>query len=279
MFNIGSSFFTSLLVRNLNRVSAAGATAALRLGTGLRINTIVDDPVGSVTSNLLGAQISSTEQANANAGVATSLVQVAEGGASSISDILERLKTLAQQASDSTTSSATRSSIQSEADALLSEIDRIANATSFGGQSLLSTTQTFTFFIGDGTTGSGQTMSVQLNALQANQLVTGITSFSIATTGNISQTITSLSSGIDSITAVIGRIGAAESRLERVTTDISSRLISLEGAQSAIRDADLALEASNLARAQILGASGVFGLSQAFLFRQNILPLLGFPAS
>jgi flagellin len=274
MFRLSSPLQSNALTA-LNRTTALVAAAVQRVSSGLRINRAGDDPSGITISGKLAALIGSLQQANRNATSAISATQTADSAASNISDILTRLKELATEASDSTISSTTRSSIQTEADALLTEIDRIAGATAYGGQSLTASNTTISFFVGDGTAGNGDVLNVNLTNLSASSILAGVTSFQIASLGTATTALASVDLGVTTVGQVRTRFGVAEGRLEAIQTDIGVKITSLQEANSAIRDADIALEASNLVRAQILAQSGVYGLTQINLLPQYILPLFG----
>lgn len=108
-----------------------------RLSSGFRINRAADDAAGLSVSMKFRAQIRSLQQGSRNAGQASSLLQVAEGGADQISNILSRMKELATQAASANTSQDDRDNINKEVNTLELEIDRIAKSTKFGSTSLI----------------------------------------------------------------------------------------------------------------------------------------------
>ena len=108
-----------------------------RLSSGFRINRAADDAAGLAKSMKFRAQIGSLRQASRNASEGNALLQVAEGGADQIANILSRMKELATQAASANTSTSDRANIASEVDTLESEIDRIANSTRYGSSSLI----------------------------------------------------------------------------------------------------------------------------------------------
>ncbi len=119
-------------------ISDASLSRSLeRLSSGFRINRAADDAAGLSVSMKFRAQIRSLQQGARNAGQASSLLQVAEGGADQIGNILSRMKELATQAASSNTTASDRTNIATEVDTLESEIDRIANSTKFGGTKLI----------------------------------------------------------------------------------------------------------------------------------------------
>src|SRR3954469_12040802 len=108
-----------------------------RLSSGSRINRAGDDAAGLAISESLKAQIRGMKQAERNAYDGISMVQVAEGGMSEISNIAIRLRELAVQAASDTIGSNERRFLNVEYEALLSEVDRISNSTEFNRVPLL----------------------------------------------------------------------------------------------------------------------------------------------
>lgn len=119
-------------------VSDAGLTKSLeRLSSGYRINRAADDAAGLAISESFRANIASFKVASRNTSEASSLLQVAEGAMDQIGNMLIRLKELATQAASANVGSSERAKLDAEADALLTEIDRIANVTKYGSSPLL----------------------------------------------------------------------------------------------------------------------------------------------
>ena len=142
--------------RNLSSSQASLATSLQRLSSGLRINSAKDDAAGLAISDRMSSQIRGMTQATRNANDGVSLAQTAEGALASSGDILQRVRELAVQSSNATNSASDRQALQSEVGQLGSELNRIAQTTSFNGQALL-----------DGTMG---TANFQVGA-DANQLI------------------------------------------------------------------------------------------------------------
>ncbi len=142
--------------RNLSSSQASLATSLQRLSSGLRINSAKDDAAGLAISDRMSSQIRGMTQATRNANDGVSLAQTAEGALASSGDILQRIRELAVQSSNATNSSSDRQALQTEVGQLGSELNRIAQTTTFNGQALL-----------DGTMG---TANFQVGA-DANQLI------------------------------------------------------------------------------------------------------------
>ena len=155
-------------------------TAMERLSTGKRINGASDDAAGVAISSRLTAEIKGTNQAIRNAMDAQSLIDTAEGGHIEVEAIMQRMRELAVQASNGSNDASDRANLQIEVDQLTTEIDRIAQTTSWAGQSLLNGTSStiatatdggkdLTFQVGSGTS-AADTLSVSINALSAGAL-------------------------------------------------------------------------------------------------------------
>ncbi|MEG3593313.1 MAG: hypothetical protein VX363_03695, partial [Pseudomonadota bacterium] len=123
--------------RNLAGSQGALSTSLERLSTGLRINSAKDDAAGLAISERFTAQIRGLDQGVRNANDGISLAQTAEGALGEVTNNLQRIRELAVQSSNSTNTAADRTALQLEVSALVAEIDRVANQTSFNGTKLL----------------------------------------------------------------------------------------------------------------------------------------------
>jgi len=122
---------------NLSKSQGSLNTSLERLSSGLRINTAADDAAGLAISDRMTAQINGLTQAGRNANDGISLAQTADGALSSVSDNLQRIRQLAVQSANSTNSAGDRASLNSEAQSLLGEIQRVSGTTQFNGLNLL----------------------------------------------------------------------------------------------------------------------------------------------
>jgi len=123
--------------RNLSTSSNSLTTSLQRLSSGMRINSAKDDAAGLAISQRMTSQVNGLNQAARNANDGISLAQTAEGALSSIGDSLQRLRTLAVQAANSTNSDSDRATIQTEVSSLIEEIGRVSESTEFNGIKLL----------------------------------------------------------------------------------------------------------------------------------------------
>ncbi|XLZ70206.1 flagellin [Massilia sp. SR12] len=135
--------------RNLTASQGSLSTSLQRLSSGLRINSAKDDAAGLAISDRMSSQIRGMSQAMRNANDGVSLAQTAEGALSSSGEILQRIRELAVQSSNATNSASDRQALQTEVGQLASELNRIAQTTTFNGQALLDGTMgTATFQVG-----------------------------------------------------------------------------------------------------------------------------------
>src|SRR5215831_14388844 len=132
-------------VRYLNINSNQETSALSKLSSGSRIVAASDDAAGLAISTRISSDITTLQQAATNVAQATSILQTADGGASNISDILARMKSLASESDSGTTTDSSRAYIQSEFKQLVGEVDSIASGTRYSGTSLLDgSSSTFT---------------------------------------------------------------------------------------------------------------------------------------
>ena len=123
--------------RYLNNVQNSLNTTYTRLSSGYRINSAKDDAAGLQIADRLTSQINGLNQGNRNANDGIALAQTIEGGLDEISNMLQRIRTLAVQSANGTLGSKDRTAIQNEVTSLTDEISRIADETTFGGNSIL----------------------------------------------------------------------------------------------------------------------------------------------
>ena len=160
--------------RMLNNSTNSLDTTYKRLASGLRINSAKDDAAGLQISNRLTSQINGLEQGNRNAQDGISYAQTAEGAMDEMTTMYQRIRTLALQSANGTNSAKDRTALQEEVNQLCSEIDRISNDTTFGGEKILAGSSQATVAAGGvvtaGKVTDAKTISFQVGA-DANQLI------------------------------------------------------------------------------------------------------------
>jgi flagellin len=201
--------------RNLSKSGAALSQSMERLSSGMRINSAKDDAAGMQISTRLTSQISGLGVAQRNANDGISMAQTAEGALQSSTDILQRMRDLSLQSSNGSNSTSDREALQKEVTALQSELTRISDTTTFGGQKLLNGDYgTQQFQVGSD---SNQTIGVTLNSAAAADIglegkgvtiaaLTGFSGFNTAptavTTDALAMTVGGTSTSLDVTTGM-----------------------------------------------------------------------------
>lgn len=257
--------------RNLSKTQNALQTSFARLSSGYRINSSADDAAGLGISDSMSAQIRSYGVAERNAMDGVSMAQTADGAASQIGGLLGRMRELSVQAANGSYTSSDRANLNTEFGALKSEIDRIAQSTSFNGTQLLNAATTVTFQVGIGTA-SSDTVSVAFGGFTSSTL--GVGSSAVDTAANASSAITAIDTAISSVSSTRATFGAAVNRLQATVGNIQSMKTNLSAANSRIKDVDVAEETAAMSRQQVLSQAGAAVLAQANQAPQLALSLL-----
>ncbi|MEK9139941.1 MAG: flagellin [Nitrospirota bacterium] len=258
--------------RNLGVSTASLGRSVERLSSGLRITRAADDAAGLGLSETLRAHIRSINQAVRNSSDGISLTQIADGAAATVGNLLGRLRELASQSSSGTVGATERSYIDQEFLALRSEIDRIAQVTDFNGQALTSGSSiSFSIQIGF-RSGTGNTLSMDLNQLTISAL--GISSVNVSTAANAQSALSNVDSAISAVATARAEYGSLQNRFEATIANLEVTGENLTAAESRIRDADIAYETSQFTKNQVLVQTGIAVLAQANTLPQQALALL-----
>jgi flagellin len=272
---ISTNIAANSAVRYLNINSNQETSALSKLSSGSRIVAASDDAAGLAISTRISSDITTLQQAATNVAQATSILQTADGGASNISDILARMKSLASESDSGTTTDDSRAYIQSEFKQLIDEVDSIASGTRYSGTSLLdgssaSFTSGVSVMVGSS---SSDTISITLSNLSSSSL--SISSLDVSTQSGAESAIASLDSAIDTVSSARAEIGAQESRFNFSADSISTQTQNLQSANSAIRDVDIASEQATLSSAEVKTQAAVSAETAANQMPQYLLKLLG----
>jgi flagellin len=271
----------------LNNIPALQAEAALgntqstlnttleQLATGQRINSGATDPAGLAIANGLSANIAALNQSIQNANDGTGSLQVADGALSQVTSLLNTAVTIATEAATGTVSSAQRDSLNSEYQAVLSEINRIGTSTAYNGTSVFSASTT-SIFLTDANSSSTITDTVGALSTTVLGLTTGGTNTSLAgTDGSGAQTaLTAIDAAIQTVANDRGTIGAAINRLNDASAVMTTQVQNLTAAENNIMAADIPSTISNLSRESVLNQTGMAALAQANSQESSILALL-----
>ena len=249
--------------RSLSDVTDDQNQAVQRLSSGKRINHAADDAAGLAISDKLQAEIRGTLQAKRNAQDGISMIQVAEGGMQEISNILVRLRELSVQSSD-TLGERERQFTDQEFQALSLEVDRIAKSTQFNGRSLDgSVDDDLDFQIGNRNDDFNDRISFEPTKAIATLDHLGVDGLTVTEKEDAQENLAKIDEAIETISSNRANLGSLQSRLESTVNNLETFQESSMAANSRIRDADVAVESANLARANILSAANTFDFSSS----------------
>ena len=290
--------------RYLTNVQNSLNTTYTRLSSGLRINSAKDDAAGLQIADRLTSQINGLNQGNRNANDGIALAQTIEGGLDEISNMLQRIRTLAVQSANGTLGDDDREAIQKEANSLTAEISRIATQTTFGGKTILEGQTTDSIYSskksGPGDKGSIAILTLHVGANTGNRINMEVYNFDfikLVSAANATAAIAKDASGvatfkvgnqtdantainhIDSIISIVDQqradLGAIQNRLESSIRNQSNVSANSADARSRICDADFAEESANLSQQSIIQQAATSMLMQANTRPQLALSMLG----
>ena len=270
-----------LIVTNLNL-----ARTMNRLASGKRINSGADDAAGLQIADSLRGNVMALNQAIRNSNDGISVLQIADGALSQVTDLLWRAVTLAEQAESDIVSASGKQALNQEYMQIWEEINRIGVDTNFNGQSLFGTSafsaldqgpktggQILDIFVGDLSTKSY--IQVSLGGLEADGGANGLgLNADIGSAGNPTNALAQLKDALSKVAIMRGNLGAGMNRLQSAINVLSTQSQNTLSAESTIRDANIAEEISNLTKYQILAQTGMAALAQANSNGQNVLSLL-----
>ncbi|REL30291.1 flagellin N-terminal helical domain-containing protein [Thalassotalea euphylliae] len=255
--------------RQLSRSTDDLGTSYERLSSGKRINSAKDDAAGLQISSRLTSQINGLNQASRNANDAISLAQTAEGSLEEYTNTIQRMRTLAVQASNGSNSDADRIALNTEFTALEAELTRISTDAEFGGVSLLNGTYGETFQVG---ANAGQVISVSISSNFASSVIGA--SGSLTSFDGAQSRITDLDSVLGAVNSTRADLGAAQNRFSSVIRSNDNTAQNVSASRSRIEDTDYAAESAALARSNVLQQASSSILAQANQQPQIALSLL-----
>jgi flagellin len=270
---IGSNISSLQAQRRLANSSEQLNSTFLKLSSGQRINKASDDAAGLAIADALKANIRVGQVAVRNANDGISSIGIADASLADIGNVLSRLAELAEQSANGTFSVSQRSALQNEFTALGSEVERIATTTEFNGVRLLSGNSNLVLQVGFD---SASTSQIAFNGVQgtlaalglaqqnSSSLTFSLNGISLTEGASASRlTLDAVNRAVASLASTRGVLGAAESRLRVAISNISISRENLSAAESRIRDVDVATEAAELTRLNILQQAGASVLAQA----------------
>ena len=297
----------NLTAMNSNRMLAVNtstqAKSTEKLSSGYKINRAADDAAGLSISEKMRRQIRGLTQASANAQDGISCVQTAEGALNEVHDMLQRMNELAVKGENGTLSSVDQSYIQAEIKQLMTEIDRVADTTTFNEQNLLDGS-----FTGKGLqvgAEAGQHIDISIKSMDMDALAKSATGISWMKDGKTKVTVKAddvvkkftaydsakkstyakandfaslnafVKSALQTVSLQRSDLGAVQNRLEHTINNLDNVVENTTAAEARIRDTDMATEMVKYSNNQILAQAGQAMLAQSNQANQGVLSLLG----
>ena len=270
MISVQTNVSSLLAQENLRVNNEFQSKTITRLTSGYRINQSGDDAAGLAVANGFRSSVTELTQGVRNANDGVSTLQIIDGGISNITKMLDRAKTLATE-SASGTFTGNRTTLDAEYQDLLGEINRQANNIGLGATSAGNAVN-LSVYIGGG---SGTTVSVNLGgaAGKVDAATLGLAG-DLTSSGNATTEIGAINAALGTVGTVQGIVGSGQNKLYYATQLAQSQISSFSAAESRIRDADMAAEAANLTKAQVLQQASIAAMAQANSAPQSVLALL-----
>ena len=262
--------------RMLGLTTNSLAKSTEKLSSGYKINRAADNAAGLAISEKMRRQVRGLTQASTNAQDGISAVQTAEGALNEVHDMLQRMNELAVKAANDTLTTKDRSYIQSEVDALVSEIHRTGEATSFNDTKLLDETFKNKNLQVGSDKNENNVIKIDIVALTASGL--GIDGSKVKVTGsdgvNARNSIGTIKDALETVSKQRSDLGAIQNRLEHTIKNLDNVVENTQAAESQIRDTDMAEEMVRYSNNNILAQAGQSMLAQANQTNQGVLSLL-----
>ena len=268
--NVNALFSQNALKTNARALS----TAMEQLSTGSRINSAKDDAAGLAIGNIMTSNIRGLSQAVRNANDGVSMAQTAEGAMIEQTNMLQRMRELAVQASSATYSTTQQGYLDNEFQALTVQIDNIAKQTTWNGDSILKGT--------GGPTTNGQ-YDIIVGAMGTEKITVAIDSTTktdlgltgdITSSANAALAITNVDQALAKISTARSKLGASINQLTYAADNLNNVVQNTTSARSQIMDTDYAAATTKLASSQIISQAATAMLAQANQSQQSVLALL-----
>ena len=299
--------------RSLAESSRELSTAMERLSSGKKINSAADDAAGFAIAERMTAQVRGLNMATKNANDGLAMLATIENATNDVTDMLQRVRELAVQASNDTNSTTDREYLQKEVDSLLNEINRVASQTVYNDQVVLDGTHTGQLQVG---TDNGQNITFNIKSIDTDTLgLTGsggasgaftagsapivisttsddnsvdsagaakapaagtdsVLGLSVLTAEDAEAALTKITTAIEQVAGNRAEYGAMANRLEYTVSNLMNVAEFTTAARSRIEDADFAAESARLAKAQVLQQTGTAMLAQANASSQLAIQLI-----
>lgn len=274
---IGQNPIFETVLHNLGETERKTEKNLEQLSGGKRMVLPSDDIAGTAIVLKLKAQVRSLHQASRNGQDGISMIQVAEGGLSEISNVLIRVRELSVQSASDTLGEPERELLDKEFKALVKGIDQITDSTKINyiqnGHDDKSRLGVLTFHVG-ANAGEENKIEFDFDTIDTNSDVLGISDAGVNSKSGALETIEKVDKAIEKISGVRSSVGAVQSRLQSAINNLETHIINHEQTRSTIEDVDVAKVASELASTQVLQKSAIAVLAQTADMPRNLTKLI-----
>jgi len=251
------------------------SSAMQQLATGNRINQAKDDAAGLSIGQNMTSQVRGLNQAVRNVNDGINLLQTADGALVETSNMLQRMRELAVQASNGTNSPSQRGYLQNEFASLQEEISRIGDNTSWNNANVFGTVATANSLVFQAGMNSGQTITVTLSAMNTSGLAVGVDVASIGGGFTAAQSaISTIDAAIETVNSARSRMGATMNQLSYSADNMTNISTNIAASRSTIMDTDYATASATLSKSQIIQQAATAMLAQANQQPQSVLSLI-----
>jgi len=251
------------------------SSAMQQLATGNRINQAKDDAAGLSIGQNMTSQVRGLNQAVRNVNDGINLLQTADGALVETSNMLQRMRELAVQASNGTNSPSQRGYLQNEFASLQEEISRIGDNTSWNNANVFGTVATANSLVFQAGMNSGQTITVTLSAMNTSGLAVGVDVASIGGGFTAAQSaISTIDAAIETVNSARSRMGATMNQLSYSADNMTNISTNIAASRSTVMDTDYAIASATLSKSQIIQQAATAMLAQANQQPQSVLSLI-----
>jgi flagellin len=264
------------IYKNQSKVLENQSTALGRISSGYKVNKTKDSPNALAQSERLRMQIRGNQMASRNAQDGISMLQSAEGALRSVNEMLVRIRELTVQVGSGTNTTEDKATIQGEIDQTIKGINDIANNTEFNGVKLLAGEKgALSMPVGANV---GEVVYINTFDLTSAGLKDSegnlLADIKVTTEGGVDKSLKTIDSVIDKVLSINSKYGALENRFESSYNNLNEIGDKMQGAESSIRDADIAEEMMEFAKSNILIEAGTALMAQSNRFPQDVLRIL-----
>jgi flagellin len=264
------------IYKNQSKVLEKQSAALGRISSGYKVNKTKDSPNALAQSERLRMQIRGTQMASRNAQDGMSMLQSAEGALGSVNDMLVRIRELTVQAGSGANTTEDKATIQGEIDQMIKGINDIANNTEFNGVKLLAgEIDSLSMPVG---ANIGEVVNIDTFDLTSAGLKDSegnlLADIKVAEEGGVDKALKTIDSVIDKVLSINSKYGALENRFESSYENLTEIGDKMQGAESSVRDADIAEEMMEFAKSNILIEAGTALMAQSNRLPQEVLRIL-----